>query len=132
MGTALPPEMGAPLQNDRRRTVRYPFVATVEITDEKETTRSSSQMTDLSLHGCYVETQNPFPQGTSVLVEIYTDSEFLETQATVAYRDPHTGMGLQFGEMQPYFAGVLTRWLAKASDGNRGRSKGLSASKQGD
>lgn len=58
---------------------------------------------------------NPFPQGRNVLVEIYTEEDFLETHATVAFREPNQGMGVQFGEMQPHFAGVLKKWLASSA-----------------
>jgi len=85
-----------------------------EIFDERENARTSSRISDLSLHGCYVETTNPFPQGTSVTIEIYTESESLETNATVAFFEAHEGMGLMFREMPEHFANVLTRWLAQA------------------
>ena len=99
---------------ERRRTPRYPFVATAEITDERENARTSSKISDLSLNGCYVEMLNPFPQGTNVLVEIYADEEFLEAQATVAFLEPKTGMGLTFREMPPHFSSVLHKWLDRA------------------
>jgi len=100
---------------ERRRTARYPFAATAEIIDEKASARTSaSRITDLSWHGCYVEMMNPFPQGTGVLIEIYFETEFLELHATVAYLEPKLGMGLAFNDMQPYFTGVLNKWLAKA------------------
>jgi hypothetical protein len=102
------------MRPERRRTPRYQFDATAEITDEKENARTSSRVTDLSLQGCYVEMPNPFPHGTNVLVEIYTENEFLEAHATVAYREPKLGMGLTFNDMQPYFAGVLNKWLLGA------------------
>jgi hypothetical protein len=57
---------------------------------------------------------NPLPQGTNILIEIYTETEFLETPATVAYFEPEQGMGLTFGDMHAYFASVLDRWLEKA------------------
>ena len=102
------------MRTEKRRTPRYPFVASVEITDEKENARTSSQIRELSRHGCYVEMANPFPEGTSVLVEIYTDAEFLETRAKVAYVEPKTGMGLVFEELPSYFTSVLNNWLAQA------------------
>jgi PilZ domain len=69
---------------ERRRTPRFPFIASAEIVDEKENARTASQVSDLSRHGYYVEMPNPFPQGTNVLVEIYTETESLEAHATVA------------------------------------------------
>jgi len=86
-----------------------------EIVDEKENARTSSQISDLSPRGCYVEMLNPFPQGTNVLIEIYTETEFLEVHATVAYLEPKQGMGLTFSELPPQFAGVLNKWLRQAN-----------------
>jgi PilZ domain len=102
------------MQPDRRREPRYPFIAMAEIMDEKENARTSSRVSDLSLHGCYVELNDPFPQGANVMVEIYTETEFLETPATVAFREAKQGMGLMFREMPEYFTTVLNRWLAAA------------------
>ena len=102
------------MQRDRRREPRHPFVATAEIVDEKESVRTTKRVSDLSLHGCYVEMMNPFPQGTNVLMEIYTETEFLETHATVVYFEPKQGMGLTFTEMPACFATVLSKWLERA------------------
>ena len=102
------------MRTERRLAPRYPFIAMAEIIDEKENARKSSQVRDLSLQGCYVEMINPFPEGTNVVVEIYTESEFLEARARVAYFEPKQGMGLTFDEMPEYFAKVLKRWLLQA------------------
>jgi hypothetical protein len=104
------------MRAERRRAPRNPFIAMAEITDETENARTSSQVSDLSLHGCYVGMINPFPCGTNVLIEIYTETEFLETQATVARFEPKQGMGLTFNEIPPHFAGVLSKWLRQAKE----------------
>lgn len=100
---------------ERRRSSRHPFAASAEIIDEREHARSSSKVCDLSLHGCYVEMANPFPQGTNVFVEVYSGEEFLEAHATVAYCEPLTGMGLNFSDLQPHFASVLKKWLSRSA-----------------
>jgi hypothetical protein len=46
-------------------------------------------------------------------MEIYTDTEFLEARATVAFLESQ-GMGLAFSDMQPHFASVLSKWLAQS------------------
>jgi hypothetical protein len=102
------------MRAERRREPRYPFIAMAEIVDEKENARTSSRVSDLSQHGCYVELVNPFPQGTNVMIEIYTETEFLETHATVAFFEAKQGMGLTFREMPDYFASVLNKWLVQA------------------
>jgi PilZ domain len=100
---------------ERRRSARVPFVASAEIIDEEENTRSSSQVSDLSLHGCCVKATNPFPVGTSVTVEIYREADFLEAPATVAYFTPQKAMGLAFTSIEPRFVAVLKKWLAATS-----------------
>jgi len=107
------------MKAERRRATRYPFVARAEIIDEKENVRTSSRISDLSLHGCYVEMMNPFPEGASVVIEIYTDTEFLEAHGTVARIEPKQGMGLAFDELPPYFAGVLNKWVEQANGSGR-------------
>jgi PilZ domain len=86
----------------------------VEITDDHENARTSSQIRELSQHGCYVEMANPFPEGANVLLEIYAEKEILEAHATVAYVEPKEGMGLMFGELPPYCQTVLNKWLEQA------------------
>src|SRR5580700_10542984 len=106
-----------PMRPERRQAPRYPFSALAEIVDEQENARTSSRVSDLSLHGCYVEMKNPFPQGTNVMIEISTDTESLETHATVAHIEPKRGMGLTFGEMSESLANVLNRWVVQAKEG---------------
>jgi hypothetical protein len=105
------------MRTERRHAPRYPFSALAEIVDEQENARTSSRVSDLSLHGCYVEMKNPFPQGTNVMIEISTDTESLETHATVAHIEPKRGMGLTFGEMPESLANVLNRWVGQAKEG---------------
>ena len=102
------------MRTERRRAPRYPFVAMAEIVDEKENARTSSRVSDLSLHGCFVEVMNPFPQGTNVMIEICTDTESLETRATVARFEPRHGMGVAFSDMPEHCTNILNRWVVQA------------------
>ena len=79
---------------ERRRSPRIAFAASAEITDDAENTRSASQVSHLSLHGCFVQLPNPFPEGTAVTIEIYKDEDFVETPATVAFLPAPAGNGL--------------------------------------
>jgi hypothetical protein len=99
---------------ERRRSTRIPFVASAEIIDEAENTRSASEVSDLSLHGCFVQLPNPFPEGTPVTIEIYKDEDFVETPATVVFFQPKRGMGLTFTGMEPQFASVLKKWISQS------------------
>jgi len=110
---------GSPMSVERRRSNRIPFAASAEIIDEAENTRSATQVSDLSLNGCFVRLANPFPEGTSVTIEIYRDEDFVETPATVAYFLAKRGMGLTFTDMEPQFASILKRWLAQTKTPTR-------------
>jgi hypothetical protein len=104
------------MTTERRHTPRYPFTALAEIVDEDENARTSSRLSDLSLHGCYVEMKDPFPAGTNVMIEISTETESLETHATVAHIEPKRGMGLTFSEMPKSLENVLNRWVVQAKE----------------
>jgi len=109
------PRKGVHMSVERRRSARISFVASAEIIDDEENSRTSSQVSDLSLHGCCVKAPNPFPVGTNVTIEIYRDAEFLEAPATVAYFTPQRAMGLAFTSIEPRFAAILKKWLATTS-----------------
>jgi c-di-GMP-binding flagellar brake protein YcgR len=102
---------------ERRREPRVAFSAAADILDEQDDSRTRSRVRDLSLGGCYVEMTDPLPAGKNVLIEIYTDTEFLETHATVAFSESQRGMGLTFSVMQPFFTAVLNKWIAQATLG---------------
>src|SRR5438477_30287 len=56
------------MEQERRRMPRVPFVASAELLEVDNGTRMNAQVSELSLHGCYVDTLNPLPKGTSVYV----------------------------------------------------------------
>jgi PilZ domain len=104
------------MRSERRHAPRYPFFALAEIVDENENARTSSRVSDLSLHGCYVEMKDPLPEGTNVMIEISTETESLETHAIVAHIEPKRGMGITFGEMPKSLENVLNRWVVQARE----------------
>ena len=99
---------------DRRRTPRYPFVATAEIVEKLSGTPIHARVSDLSLYGCYVDMSNPLPSGTQVFVKIFTDTDFFEADASVLYSQANLGMGLGFRDVKPHFLPTLQRWLFQA------------------
>jgi hypothetical protein len=73
----------------------------------------SARTSELGLGGCYVDSLNPFPDGTLVGLRIVRDQGTFETKARVAYCDPRFGMGLAFTEMTPDQRSQLEAWLAE-------------------
>jgi PilZ domain len=98
----------------RRRTIRYPFDAPAEVSDEKFGSQLSMRVSEISLNGCYLQTEAPFPAGAELFVKIFSEGSFLEARATVAYSRPKAGMGVAFRDLKPYFVAVLKRWLLSA------------------
>ena len=106
--------VGRDMEKDRRRTPRYPFNASIEMREGASEDKRIARVTGLSLNGCYVSTENLYPEGTSLKVKVFTDADFYEGQATVIYTQEGLGMGLMFTETRPYYLMVLRKWLLSA------------------
>src|SRR5215467_2688857 len=76
------------MEQDRRRTPRYPFEASIEMHEGSSPDMRTARVTGLSLNGCYVSTESPYPEGASLTVKVFTATEFYEGQATVIYTFP--------------------------------------------
>jgi hypothetical protein len=99
---------------ERRKTPRYPFKAFAELRKEGVTEAVTTKISELSLHGCYIEKTNPFPVGLTFHIKIFTDREFFESSATVVYSQPELGMGVTFYDIRPAYVRVLRKWLLDA------------------
>lgn len=71
-------------------------------------------MSELSLHGCYLDMMNPFPMGTLVLVKIAAGDAFFEAKSKIVYSQPNMGAGVGFLQIEPTSKDVLERWLDEA------------------
>lgn len=96
---------------DRRRMPRVPFVAICELLEVNTGIRLNAQVSELSLHGCYVDTVNPLAKDTEVYVKVFSDEYFFESPARVVYCHANLGMGLEFHDVKPHFLTVLQNWL---------------------
>ena len=103
------------MHEERRRTLRFPFEASAEVcSEENAAAKMPARVTELSLHGCFFQMSNPFPERTAVLLKIFVEGSFFETQATVVYVKPNVGVGVAFNDLKPYFVDVLKKWLLEA------------------
>ena len=107
---------------ERRRTVRYPFDASAEVSDEQAHGTLAVRVSEISLNGCYLQTASPFPAGTSLFLKVFAEDSFFEARATVAYAHAGTGMGVAFRDLKPYFVNVLKKWLLAAMLGKHKQS----------
>ncbi len=108
------------MEQDRRRTPRYPFAGSIEMREGSSEDKRTARVDELSMNGCYVNTENTYPEGTALSVKLFTPTEFFEGQATVIYSQPNLGMGLMFRETKPYYLMVLRKWLLAAMMGKKG------------
>ena len=107
------------MEQERRRTPRYPFTGSVEMRQATSEDKITAKVRELSLNGCYVLTEHPYPLGTALGVKVFSATEFFEAQASVVYVDEKTGMGLMFRETKPYYIAVLRKWLLAAMIGKK-------------
>ena len=99
---------------EKRRGPRYSFIASAELIEVKADVRIASRVSELSLHGCYLDMMNPFPTGTMVLVKISAGDAFFEAKGRIIYEQPNMGAGVGFLEIAPASQAVLERWLDEA------------------
>ncbi len=99
---------------ERRRSPRYPFIASAELIEEKADVRIASRVSELSSNGCYLDMMNPFPTGTLVLVKILAGEDFFQAKSKIVYSQMNMGAGVGFLEIDKNSQVVLERWIDEA------------------
>jgi hypothetical protein len=110
---------GYALGTERRRTPRYTFIASAELTEATSDVRIATRVSELSLYGCYLDMMNPFPVATLVLVKISAGDAFFQAKSKIVYSQANMGAGVVFLETEPEYQPILERWLDEA--GSKGQ-----------
>jgi hypothetical protein len=63
-----------------------------------------------------MDTLNPLPQGTQVLVRLKHGDDRIEAAGRVVYRVPGLGMGIAFSNLRAEQRAILNRWLSDAGE----------------
>jgi hypothetical protein len=101
--------------NQDRRGFRFPINAAAEVAPEDSPSATvSARATEISLHGCYLETLAPYADESPVFVKIFYENEYFEAKGTVIYVKPAEGMGVTFRDMKPPCRIVLQKWILAA------------------
>jgi hypothetical protein len=100
--------------SERRSEERFSFVATIEVIDVGIGITRRARTTDLSMSGCYVDTLNPSPPGTTLSVRIHKADTSLETSASVCTQHQGLGMGVVFRDLSSGKCSILRNWLCDA------------------
>ena len=101
-----------PIPSGLHRASRYPFAASIELTDVRSERLLTARTTNLSLFGCYVYTTGPFPVGTKVSLKITHGGTSLAALGKVVHSKPNSGMGVAFTAIEPPSQAILEKWLA--------------------
>lgn len=109
------------MQSARPRARRYPFVASIEMTDVQSETQIAEQTCDLSLFGCGVTTQKPLPAGSRILIRIQHAAASFAALGKVAHAGPGTRMGVVFTKIEPHQQLVLEKWVAELREARGAR-----------
>jgi hypothetical protein len=100
------------MEKERRRAIRFQFIAPVEVLDESGG-QVTSYVTDLGLHGCSMGAGDRPLQGAAINLKISTATDSFETPATIVHVSSNR-MGVAFHDVKPRSLTVLRRWLASA------------------
>jgi PilZ domain len=103
---------------ERRRSTRYQCSGSVEIEGDGSDVHLRGNLTDISLHGCYVEMPTTFPVETLLTLNIDVHGVHFRTRAKVRVTYPFLGMGMCFTETEPGQQQQLTQ-LLRAIAGQR-------------
>lgn len=86
---------------ERRRTPRFRCAGSAEFKAEGSDVRMWGTLTDVSLHGCYVEMSTTFPVGTKVDLVLDALGIRVCAKGTVRVSYPFLGMGLCLSDLEP-------------------------------
>ena len=101
---------------ERRSAPRHAMVLAAEVMELPRGAKLSGRTADISRSGCYIDTLNPIPPASRVLVRITHHEETFEAEAHVVYVSYGLGMGMAFSTCEGDQLARLDRWLAEAGN----------------
>ena len=110
----LPGRNAPRMSGETRRSPRYPFVATADVTVEETGSVIATRLGDLSLHGCFIRTTNTLSRGASILIRISAGNSVFQARGKVIYSQPNLGAGVEFQQIEQLYLAVLEEWLLEA------------------
>ena len=69
-------------------------------------------ISDISAFGCHVSTQQMWPVGSQVKIEILHENRTFSASARIIYDRPLLGMGIAFTDVDPENQAVVELWIA--------------------
>jgi c-di-GMP-binding flagellar brake protein YcgR len=96
--------------NDAKRLQEW--IARNSAEAEQDDPPVKCQLTDLSMGGCYLEIQSPFPVSTRVTLSMRAATLELRAEGVVRVMHPDRGMGVEFTQATPQHREGLEKFLA--------------------
>jgi hypothetical protein len=104
------------VENERRRSPRYSFAATAELSADNPSVVAVATVSELSLRGCRLDMKNPFPVSVPITVKISAATgELFQSKGRIIYLKPGIGAGVTFLGIDAQSRAVLKRWLDAAA-----------------
>jgi len=100
---------------ERRRNARFPLITIVEAFEPKSNTQVSGRTSDVSLSGCYVDTINPFSEGTIIRISLTREEVSFEANAKVVFSQIGMGMGVIFTSAEKMQFQIYRKWIDQVS-----------------
>ena len=94
-----------------RKSPRFPFIASVQVTETRTEARLQARTSDLSREGCYLDMLNPLPAGTRLKINVTHHNQQLDAVGRVVHSELNVGMGVHFEEVGQ--KSVIDAWLAE-------------------
>jgi hypothetical protein len=102
-------------KNERRRNLRFPVIAMVEVVDIKSQAKITGRTNDVGLGGCYVDTLSPFPVDSSVKLVIERDAKTFAAEGKVIFSQHGMGMGIAFTSATRGDVRLFQKWILELS-----------------
>ena len=96
---------------ERRRAPRYPLAANAEIVSASSPVRVIAQTSDVSLLGCFMNTNYSLPPGTEIQLQLKYEGATLVARGAVVRCEPSMGFGVSFRSMKAAQQKLLQKWL---------------------
>jgi PilZ domain len=106
------PAITASGPKERRKSPRLHCSGSVELRAADSDAHILGTLTDISLHGCFVEMATTFPVDTKVDLVLKSFGVQIHTAGTVRATYPSQGMGVRFAEIEPVEQQRLQQLLA--------------------
>jgi hypothetical protein len=99
------------MDSERRSVPRYQFVADAKVVEVESGSEFAGRISDLSIHGCFIDLLNPSPQGTDLRITIFRDDATFDAEGKVIFALANMGMGIMFTRIEEDQLRILQQWL---------------------